>query len=343
MEKNAQIVVTGGTGLLGSYLLRYLTEAGYHHITGVKRPNSPMDLIPESIRSNIKWVDADITDIIELEPAIEQADYVFHCAGLVSFLPKDKKELFRVNQEGTANIVNLCLIHGVKKLVYTSSVAAIGRPQKQEIIHEKTKWERHDQLTQYAISKYLGEMEVWRGNAEGLRTVILNPVTILGGGFWHSGPQKLFNLAWQSFPYFSNGKTGFVDVRDVAKIHLLAMQSDIDNQRFILSAENITFKKLMHDIAEALNTTPPHKSINPRLQQLLWRVEKIKSFFRKKAPFLTRETVMMSGQSSEYDNQKSRIAFHFSYHPIEKTISEMAALYKIAQSQNQEFSLLELY
>lgn len=342
MEKNAKIVVTGGTGLIGSYLLRYLLHEGYTNIIALKRANSSMQLLSDSEIDSIEWMEADIRDILDIEPAIKGADYVYHCAGLVSFLPRDKDQLMAINYKGTANIVDLCLIHGIKKMVYTSSVAAIGRPSKDQRIKETTQWEKHTNLTQYAISKHLGEMEVWRGNAEGLTTVILNPSTVLGSGNWASGPQKLFNLVWSSFKYYPDGSTGFVDVRDVARLHLIAMNSPIKNQRFIISGEHIFFRELMNKIADYLGTQPPTKQINKWFQEVLWRVERIKSKITKKDPFLTKETVMMTNQSREYLNQKSIDAFNFSYTLITDTLMEMAEQFKQAKKEKTSYSRLPL-
>ena len=342
LEKNARIVITGGTGLIGSYIIRYLLKEGFTNLLGIKRPDSPLQLFSKSERAKVEWIDADIKDIVGLEPAIETAEYVFHCAGLVSFSPKAKKELIAVNQIGTANIVNLCLEHGVKKLVYTSSTSAIGRPPKNNTIRESNKWEGNSHLSQYAISKYLGEMEVWRGNAEGLETVILNPSTVLGGGFWHTGPQKLFNLSWKSFKYYPSGTTGLVDVRDVAKLHIQAMQSAINGQRYIICGENVSYQSLMEQIAAGLNTAAPSKKIKKWMQQLIWRIEAIKSVFSKQPPFLTQETVAITNQNYLYENRKSKEAFGFSYTPIEQTIREMTELFKQAKKDKAPFSRMEL-
>lgn len=342
MEKNAKIVVTGGTGLIGSYLIRYLLKEGYTNIVGIKRSKSPMSLLSENERAQVIWANADIRDSIALDSIIEGACYVFHCAGLVSYLPKDEAELMHVNQIGTANIVDLCLYHGVKKLVYTSSTSAIGRPANNNIIKESNDWEQDNSLTRYAISKHHGEMEVWRGNAEGLKTVILNPSTVLGAGFWQSGPQKLFNLSWKSFKYYPNGSTGLVDVRDVAKLHIRAMNSAINGQRYIVCAQNMDYRALMNQIALNLEARAPSTKISRWFQNLIWRTEAIKSIFTKEPPFLTRETVAITNQTYQYKNDKVKEIFDFNFTPIEQTISEMAELFKRAKKDNTSFSRMEL-
>ena len=177
-----KIFVTGGTGFVGAYLLQYLVANGYQNITALKRPSSPMDLVV-SISNQIHWVEGDVLDLPVLEEVMKEVDQVYHCAAMVSFQPNDKEQMMQVNRQGTANIVNMAMHHKVKKLVHISSIAAIGKEKDQKIISELTKWKEDVNTTNYAKSKYAAEMEVWRGIAEGLKAVIINPSMILGSGF----------------------------------------------------------------------------------------------------------------------------------------------------------------
>ena len=176
-----RILVTGATGFLGAYLLRQLVTQG-HAIRALRRANSPMHLV-EDIADLVEWVEADILDIVALETAFEGVTHVYHCAAMVSFHPRDVDRMMKINVEGTANIVNLSLSFGVQKLVHVSSIAAVGRSKERPQLDESSKWTTSKLNTNYAISKYMGEQEVWRGHAEGLAVGIVNPAIILGSGF----------------------------------------------------------------------------------------------------------------------------------------------------------------
>ena len=194
-SKDIPIFVTGGTGLVGSYLLRYLLEQGFSNIKVLKRSSSPMSLV-EDIADRVEWIEGDLLDIFVLEDSIEKGSKIYHCAGLVSYAKKDREALFEVNVRGTANLINAALAKEVHKFIHVSSIAAIGRNKPGQTISEKSKWERSPLNTNYAISKYQGEMEVWRGAAEGLPVAVVNPAMIFGSGKWHEGPTAFFKKIW---------------------------------------------------------------------------------------------------------------------------------------------------
>ena len=206
-----KIFVTGGTGFVGAYLLRYLVAKGDQQITALKRPNSPMHLV-KAINDQINWVEGDILDVPFLEEAMKGIDQVYHCAALISFAPQDEERMMKINGEGTANIVNIALYNGVKKLVYMSSIAAIGKEKDKKQVTEVTTWKEDKRTSNYGKSKYAAEMEVWRGIAEGLNAAILNPSLIIGSGFWDRGTGEIFRLYANGFPFYSSGVGGLVAV-----------------------------------------------------------------------------------------------------------------------------------
>jgi len=181
MNKNAKILVTGGSGFIGSYLLRKLVRSGFTDLHAIHVPDDPLDLVTD-IKSKVKWYVADITDNVTLHDVFLNVHTVIHCAGIISFWPKEYKEMYRVNVNGSATIVNLCLEHQVECLIHLSSIEALGKEEDGSIISEKTEWKEDTDHTQYAVTKYLGELEVWRGIAEGLNVVIYNPALVLGTG-----------------------------------------------------------------------------------------------------------------------------------------------------------------
>lgn len=311
------ILVTGGAGLLGHFLIEQLLEQGYR-VKAIYNNTALADFK----NPNLVAVQANILDVIALEEAMEDVTEIYHCAGLVSFAPKDKARLYKVNVEGTANIVNAALHAGVKKIVHVSSVAALGRIREGEIITEKMNWSPATSNSKYGQSKYLGEMEIWRGVAEGLQAVVVNPVIILGPANWNDSSTKIFKSAYEEFAWFTNGTTGFVDVRDVASAMITLMQSNISNERFIVSAENVTYREVLNKIAKAFDKKPPYKKVTPLLAKMVWRWEALKSYFTGKAPLVTKETTKTAMAKVQFDNSKFlQFLPGFSYHSLDDTIN----------------------
>ncbi len=335
MPEDKHILVTGGTGLVGSYLLRYLLDQGYHHIRATKRKDSSMDLVNE-VQDQIEWVDCDILDIIGLEDCMQGIQQVYHSAAVVSFLPAQRGLMKQVNVEGTANIVNTALHAGVEKLVHVSSIAAIGRKKLGETISEDSKWERSPFNTKYAISKYLAEQEIWRGIAEGLNAAIINPSMILGAGRWEEGPQKFFKLVWDGLSLYPAGANGFVDVRDVVKMMVQLMESDFSARRFIASSENLSYRHLTERIARHLGKKPPTRAMSYFLTEALWRWEWLKAKFSGKPPSITKETARHTSRTFYYDHSRSREELNFEYLPIDKTIGDIAPAFLEATRHNFE-------
>jgi nucleoside-diphosphate-sugar epimerase len=192
----------------------------------------------------------DILDTFALEEVMHGIQQVYHCAAVVAYDPKNKNNLYNVNVKGTANVVNAAIAAGVQKMVHVSSVSALGRMRNNETVNEEMNWTEKTNNSEYGKSKYFGEMEVWRGTGEGLNAIIVNPSTILGPGNWNSSSSKIFKTAYEEFPWYSDGISGFVDVKDVAKIMILLMNSEITNERFILNAGNTSFKNVFSEIAK---------------------------------------------------------------------------------------------
>ncbi len=326
-QNNVPILITGATGFLGSYLLRELLSAGYNNIKALRRTNSRMDLVSD-VKNQIQWVEGDIRDIDFLAEAMSGIETVFHAAALVSFLPKDKKRLYQINTEGTANIVNAALSCDVKELMYVSSVAALGRSKEDQPITEETNWDESPNNTTYAHSKYLAELEVWRGQEEGLQVAVINPSIILGLGRKGEGTMGFFEQIKKGMPYYPAGTTGFVDVLDTARFMRMLYESNHRGERFILSAENLPFGKFFEMIAQAMGTPPPKRKVTPLLKELAWRLEWLRSKILRQDPFITRETVNTAMSTWRYDNSKSLSYFpNFSYTPIQKTIERIVAIY----------------
>ena len=238
------ILVTGATGFLGAELVIQLLKKN-NLIRCIKRTNSAIPLKLQNYQTQIEWVDANILDLSDLDDAFTGITLVYHCAALVSFRSDLKSQMLSVNMEGTANIVNLCLANNINKLVHVSSVAALGRIREDGAVDETMHWTPETSNSVYGKSKYLAEMEVWRAMAEGLNIAIVNPVIIFGAGDWNKGSSEIFKSSYNQFPWYTNGISGFVDVLDVVDAMQLLMDSPIVGERYIISAENLSYQTVL--------------------------------------------------------------------------------------------------
>ena len=308
------VLVTGGAGLVGSELINQLLARG-EKVRAIYNKTRPEE------RPGVELIACSILDVIGLDEALEGVDEVYHCAGLVSFTKDAGDALYKINVEGTANIVNASLDAGVKKFLHVSSVAALGRIRNGETVNENMQWTESTSNSKYGKSKYLGELEVWRGIAEGLHAVIVNPVIILGNGTIDDGSTGIFKSAYNEFPWYTEGVSGFVDVRDVAAAMILLMESDIHSERFIISAYNLTYKEVFSKIASAFNKKSPSRKVTPFLASVVWRMQSLQSLFTGKRPLLTRETAATAQAKVYYDNSKllSSLPF-FKYRTFDETI-----------------------
>ncbi len=335
MNKDELILVTGATGFVGAYLTRRLVSAGYQ-VRAIRRPGSNMTLL-DGAEQKVEWVEADVLDIVALEDAFVGVSRVFHCAAMISFLPKDTAAMMKVNVEGTANIVNLCLHFGIKKLIHISSIAALGRSKERPHLDERSKWVNGADNSQYALSKYLSEQEVWRGQEEGLDVAIVLPSVIIGSREWDGGMAKFVQQTERGLKVYPTGRSGFVDVRDVARFMQLLMESDVTGERFILNADNITHLDFFTHIANELGKKPPFIPIGPALMAIVWRGFWLLSKLTGITPPITRESGRASVSHYTYANEKSRAAFDgFDYISVAQSVRDMVALYRVAKQNGMK-------
>ena len=330
------IFLTGGTGFVGAYTIKNLVQKGYT-IRALKRRSSRLPFfIPKEICEAVDWVDGDVLDIVSLQDAMKGADAVIHTAAIVSFLKKDRKEMYAVNVDGTANVVNAALELGIPRLVHISSIAALGRTTNAEMVTEEKKWEENKNNTHYAISKHHAEVHAWRGFAEGLRGVILNPSTVLGFGDWHRSSCALFRNAYREFPWFTNGVNGFVGVEDVAEAAVRMLDSGITEKRFIVNAENWGFRKLFTCMAEKFHKKPPYREATRTMGEIAWRIEGFKSLLTGRKPLLTRETAKVAQSKTSFDNGAIVKALpRFQFSPLESVVKNACEKYMEALERGE--------
>lgn len=327
------ILVTGGTGLVGSHLLLKLTETE-REVRAIFRSQERVDRVErffafakaDSRFSRITWLQANLTDISALAIAFTGVTHVYHCAAFISFDPYDFDKLIKTNVEGTANVVNLCLSQEVTKLCYLSSIAALGKLPNNPV-NEENHWDPNEDNSVYAISKYGAETEVWRGSQEGLDVIIFNPGVILGEGPINEGSGKLFARIMKGSSFYPTGLTAFVDVQDVVTVLIEGMASPKKNERYVLIEGNHSFKEILGLIAQLFSKKPPYKKLSQKKLKALLILDKIRGFFVGKRK-LTRAVVSSISESQSYTNQKVRDHFEFTPIAIEDTIHRVAQYHK---------------
>jgi dihydroflavonol-4-reductase len=319
-------LVTGASGFVGQHLVRLLSEKGeqVRALYNSREPNAELKALP-----GIEWMHCNLLDIYAIEEAMNGVDEVYHCAAIVSYNRRDRERMLHFNIESTANIVNQALEQGIRKLVYVSSVAALGMGVNGAEITEEEQWEENKYSSVYGLSKHLAELEVWRGIGEGLDAVIVNPGLILGEGDWDQSSLQIIKLADKEFPFYSTGSAGVIDVKDVVNVMHRLMHSDVTAERFILVEASYKFKDIFTLMANALNRRPPFIKTSRLMNSLAWRVMSIRSFLFGKPATVTKETARIAHKIRSYNNSKV-LGFlpGFRYTPVTATIERMAIAYR---------------
>lgn len=313
------ILVTGATGIVGSQIVKKLHSLNLS-VRALKRTNSDTSWTKE-LNDNIEWVNADILDIYSLDKAFEKVSFVIHCAAIISFDNSNDNEMHNVNIEGTKNILTLSQKHVIKKLIYISSVAALGRSKEEDLITEKAKWETSKLNTAYANSKYLAELEVWRAAEEGLPTIILNPSVIIGPGDWNRSSTNLFKHVKSGNPMYPIGSLNYVDVRDIAEITSLLLTKDLKGERFILNAGKISYQQFFSLVAKSMNKKAPFLKVSPRLAIFVASILRVVRFLTGIKSNITKEAVVLSQLNILFSAEKVKNELNFSFRTLEDSIN----------------------
>jgi nucleoside-diphosphate-sugar epimerase len=275
----------------------------------------------------IDWIQSDLLNPEILMDAFKGVEYVYHCAAMVSFNKKDKNTMFKVNIEGTANMINLSLQAGVKKFCHVSSTATIGKSDDRALRDENCIWENDGTFSNYSISKYFAENEVWRGSEEGLNVVIVNPSIIIGPGDWTQSSANLFLKVWKGLKYYSKGTNAFVDVRDVSSAMVILMNSSIKSERFLVIGENLSFQDLFNEIATSLGRSLPFIEVKSWMANFIWRLEAIRSFLFGSDPLVTKESARSALSKVRYSGEKIKEQFDFEITPIKSSVEHTCKMF----------------
>jgi dihydroflavonol-4-reductase len=331
------ILVTGGTGMVGTHLLLALTQQGLR-VRALKRKGSSISETEKTFRyysqradellSGIEWVEGDVMDIFSLEEALKDVRHVYHAAAMVSFDPKERDAMLKINMDGTANIVNLSMDYGVKKFCHVSSVAALGKTIDLQNISEGTWWKNDPSNSWYAISKYNAEREVWRASEEGMDVIIVNPSVIVGAGNTSRSSNAIFALAKKGFSWYTNGSGGFVDAQDVADACIKLMESEIVNERFVLNSENMTYRDFANEILNLFGKKPVSRRLSAFSLGVLWRIEKLLATLSGRSPRITKESAAAASEVASYNGKRITEQIGFTYKPIRQSLHEVVGYYR---------------
>lgn len=335
MQPNrGKVLLTGATGFLGSHLAISLLQQGYA-VTAVKRAGSSllefdtictMRGVKTDLLAHLQWKECDILDTFAVTDAMQGIDYVFHTAAVVSFWAKRRDEMMQANVQGTANVVNCALEAGVKKICYASSIAALGREKDGDVVDENTPWRDSKYNTMYAVSKYLAEMEVWRGVEEGLDAVIVNPGIIIGEGLWNKGSCRLIDTAYKGMAFYTKGQNGYVDVLDVCRAMIQLVESPITNCRYVMVSDNLTFKDFFTRIAGGFGKKGPTIAAGNILTQLA-RVYYGMKALAGKEPLVTKETARNSQKKFTYISNSIKNDLGFEFTPFNTSVERICKAY----------------
>ncbi|MBO0357076.1 NAD-dependent epimerase/dehydratase family protein [Hymenobacter sp. BT186] len=338
------IFVTGGSGLVGSFLIPALVARGLK-VRALYRKQIPAIAPAEAV----EWVEGDLRDTLLLKSALEGVTHVFHCAGLVSYAPQDEEALLQVNVEGTAAVVDACLEQPGVRLCYVSSVAALGggsktqgagtAPNAPEVLDEQSKWELGAAHGAYATSKYLAELEVWRGVSEGLWAVMVNPSVILGPADWLRSSTRLFRYAWQEHYFYTPGSINVVDVRDVIELMMrLTLNQNTAGERYILNGATLPLQEFLSQAATCFGKKPPTIEVPEWAAETIWRLEHARSLMTGARPLITKDTARAGRHPIVYKASKVQQATGHQFRPLPETIAWCCRELKMAERASHKTS-----
>jgi len=328
------IFVTGGTGLVGAHLLYDMTSQGLR-VRALKRVTSDVEGVrrlfalytseADVLYDRIEWVEGDILDYPSLLQAMQGARQVYHTAVIGSHFSRNVQEDHRGNVQGTLNVVHACTTLEVRKLCYLSSVATLDASRPGLPVNEQCRWVDEWPHTPFAHSKRQAEQYVWQAMFKGLHAVVLHPGMILGPDVRGGALHNLFTVLRGGCWFYPLGFCGLVDVRDVSRAAITLMESDIQGERFLLVAENSSFRGLFREISRRFRRKPPCIPLVPALKTLLLRVRK--GFFPGPC-MMSRPFDGAQPLRRRFDGQRITRRISFTYTPLSQTLDFLCGLYR---------------
>jgi len=332
------IFVTEATGLVGSHLVCSLLKQG-KEVRALKRKDSSLEAIKrvfnyrlergDELFRKIEWVEANIRNYEKIDTILKDIKEVYHTAAIVSFNRKLRHEMFDINVGGTEALVELSMKNGIEKFCFVSSTSTLGQAGEGGMVSEESFWRKSRNTTWYSWTKFNSELEVWKGIAGGLNACIVNPSIIIGPGDWTRGSGKMISTIASGQKFYTGGRTGFVDIRDVVDVMIMLMDRQIFGERFILNSGNLDYIDVFKMISSELGLKAPYLRANRYLTSLAWRLEAFFSMISKRTPLLSREIARSSHSRIAFSNEKIIKALDMKFIPVEESIRDACKAYTI--------------
>lgn len=320
------ILITGATGHIGNVLVRELAARGYP-VRALVLPNedlSPLDNLPVEIAVG------DITDYPSLLNAFDGITYVYHLAGIVSIGSGKKDILYRVNVEGTRNVVRACLEKRVKRMVYTSSIHAFPELPFGEALTESKDFDEKKVLGHYAKSKAIATKIVLDAARGGLDAVIVHPTGVIGPYDYKVSNmgQLIIDFMNKRLLAYIDGSYDFVDVRDVANGLILACEKGRPGENYILSGEQITVKEILEYLEEATGLPGPKLKIPLWLAKLTAPLSELYYKILRQQPLYTSYSIYTLTSNSVTSSKKAKEELGYISRPIKEAIIDAVEWYR---------------
>jgi dihydroflavonol-4-reductase len=339
-------LVTGATGIVGSHVVLELLQRN-QRVVATKQKNSNLKQVEKlfsyytpnhkQLFEKIIWVELDVCDIFSIEDALEGISTVYHCAGFVSFNKSDRKKLKQINETGTANVVIACMKKKIDALCHVSSLATINNLDYTLPLHEGVFWKASGKESDYALSKYNAEREVWRGIEEGLHAVIVNPGIILSPGFWQQSSSQIFDTCYNGNKFYTNGMGSYISANDVAKAMIELTQKRLFSNRYILIENSYSYRDIFNQIHTHLGKPLPTIQATRLMLEIGKVGTALLAFFSGKKPKITRSIINSALNKQIFSNKKLKEALELPLSPIYLSIDQICKQY-LAEKSNQQSS-----
>ena len=316
-----KVLVTGATGFIGSRVVRKLLEQGVD-VRVLVRKKSNLENISE-LPVDIAY--GDLTKPETLSTSLEGCEALFHVAAEYKLWVPKPESIYRTNVDGTVNIMKAALQKGIKRIVYTSSVATLGINKNGTPADEETPVTINDMIGHYKRSKYIAEEKVREMvKKAGLPAIIVNPSTPIGPGDIKPTPtgRIIIEAASGRMPAYVDTGLNIVHVDDVADGHILAFEKGRIGERYILGGENLTLRELLEKIAQFTGRSAPKIRLSPDIILPIAYIAEVIAKITKKEPFITIDGVLMSKKKMFFSIEKAKTELGYNPRPADEAIKD---------------------
>jgi dihydroflavonol-4-reductase len=319
-------LVTGATGFVGSHVARQLASRG-ERVRVLVRPTSRREAL-EGV--SVEFFEGDLRETASVERAMQGVERVFHVAADYRLWTRRPEELYESNVEGTKRLLNAAQRAGVKKIVYTSTVATIAVPRAGSLPNEETRAELGEMIGHYKRSKFLAEEEAKKAAASGVPVVIVNPTAPVGPGDWKPTPtgKIIVDFLNGKMPAYVDTGLNIVAVEDVALGHLLAAEKGRVGERYILGGRNMTLKEILQALAAITGKRAPRVRLPHAVAMAAGYADEMFSRLAGREPQIPVEGVKMSRHKMFVASDKASRELGYAPGPVEKALEHAVRWYE---------------